>query len=410
MAGETDGSPTTMALATVVEEKAKEEKKVDEVSKKKKKKGILSRVWNAFFGSRKDDFERRLERISKEEATVLSRMRRRAQSWGRIKRHIIMFSVLLEIVAVAYAIMTTRGAENWKIRAFRVLPMFLLPALSSLAYSALSSFVNMCEKKDQKTIEKLRSERQSKIDELKERNNYYITQQLIQRYDTDPAAKAAAATVLASKLGADSGLKVFLGDESARHAPSGKSNDVELAQSGGLRNRKQPQARGTSPGGTLMHQSAGASPHAGNEFAEQNQQQFFDHYQGQGAKAYNTGWLSRIAALLVGEDPTQCYALICGNCHMHNGLASKEDFPYVTYICPHCHAMNGPKIRQDHASGTSSPSLVPAVSMDHGIASSTIVDSPRDVADSGNADITSSVMGITETTDKSEPLVADDEN
>lgn len=31
------------------------------------------------------------------------------------------------------------------------------------------------------------------------------------------------------------------------------------------------------------------------------------------------GWIARFAAMLVGEDPTQCYALICHNCHMHNG-------------------------------------------------------------------------------------------
>jgi hypothetical protein len=36
------------------------------------------------------------------------------------------------------------------------------------------------EQKDQKTLEKLRAERKAKIDELKERTNYYLTQQLIQ--------------------------------------------------------------------------------------------------------------------------------------------------------------------------------------------------------------------------------------
>jgi len=50
-----------------------------------------------------------------------------------------------QTVAVGYAIMTARTAEDWKIRAFRVLPMFLLPALSSLTYSAIRSFVNMCK-------------------------------------------------------------------------------------------------------------------------------------------------------------------------------------------------------------------------------------------------------------------------
>ncbi|GMY37699.1 zinc ribbon 10 domain-containing protein [Fagus crenata] len=56
----------------------------------------------------------------------------------------------------------------------------------------------------------------------------------LKRYDTDPAAKAAAATVLASKLGVDSGLNVYVGDESKLNALTGKSNDVELVQSGGL--------------------------------------------------------------------------------------------------------------------------------------------------------------------------------
>lgn len=33
----------------------------------------------------------------------------------------------------------------------------------------------------------------------------------------------------------------------------------------------------------------------------------------------NHGWMPRLAAMLVGEDPTQCYAVICRNCHVHNG-------------------------------------------------------------------------------------------
>lgn len=36
------------------------------------------------------------------------------------------------------------------------------------------------DRRDQKTLERLRAERQAKIDELKEKTNYYTTQQLIQ--------------------------------------------------------------------------------------------------------------------------------------------------------------------------------------------------------------------------------------
>lgn len=329
---------------------------------KKKRPGIISRVWNGIFRLHGDDFEKRLQFISKEEAAVLARMKRRSQTWRRMLRQLIIFSIIFEVIAIGYAIMTTRTMDiDWKTRALRVLPMFLLPGVSSLAYSAFVRFTRMCDRKDQKTLERLRAERQAKINELKERTNYYTTQQLIQRYDPDPAAKAAAATVLASKLGADSGLKMFLADESQLNASTGKSNDVEVVQSGGLRNRKQAHARSGSAGSNPLHHSKEENPHSqeaeGPQTSEHNQL-VVSHYSPQGSAGTDGGWIARIAALLVGEDPTQSYALICGNCHMHNGLARKEDFPYITYYCPHCHALNKPKQSPEQlASGASTPNL-----------------------------------------------------
>ncbi|XP_010548513.1 PREDICTED: uncharacterized protein At2g24330-like [Tarenaya hassleriana] len=321
--------------------------------KKKKHKGWFSRLWDGVFRIRGDDFEKRLQYISKEEAAVLSRMKRRSQTWRKLSRNLIVFSIFFEVIAVGYATMTTRmAAMDWKMRTFRILPMFLLPALSSLAYSTIVRFSRMCDHRDQKTLEKLRAERQAKIDELKEKTNYYTTQQLIQRYDTDPAAKAAAATILASKLGADSGLKVLVGDESRLDPSVGKSHDMEVMQSQGLRHRKQPNtntrpnsARTTPP----AHHSDDESRHSGLSETEHNQHMVVEHYSPQGYAAHDGGWISRIAALLVGEDPTQSYALICGNCHMHNGLARKEDFPYTTYYCPHCNALNQPKPMEENA-------------------------------------------------------------
>ncbi|KAK6930398.1 Lunapark domain, partial [Dillenia turbinata] len=330
-------------------------------STKKKRRGVISRLWNVIFNVRGDDFEKRLQNISKEEALVLARMKKRSYSWRRMRRNFIIFSVIIEVIAVSYAIMTTRSLElNWKMRAFRVLPMFLLPLFSSATYSALVSFTRMRDRKDQKTLERLHAERQAKIDELKERTNYYTTQQLIQRYDPDPAAKAAAASVLASKLGAESGLKVYLGKETNANLIAGKSNDVEIVQSSGLRNRKQVLNRSSSPSSTgspLTHDSNEALLGAAIEGPEnyKHNELVVDHYNKPKSATNDEGWIARVAALLVGEDPTQSYALICGNCHMHNGLARKEDFPYITYYCPHCHALNRSK-EQKPGSSLGSPS------------------------------------------------------
>ncbi|CAL5346615.1 unnamed protein product [Camellia sinensis] len=360
MAGESDKAQDTGKSLDV----PATEKKDSVTVVKKKQRGVISRIWNRLFRLHGDDFEKRLQNISKEEAAVVAKMKKRSQSWRRMIRHLIIFSVVFEKeLLVGYAIMTTRSVDlNWKMRAFRVLPMFLLPALSSVTYSALVSFTRMCDRKDQKTLERLRTERQAKIDELKEKTNYYSTQQLIQRYDPDPAAKAAAATVLASKLGADSGLKLYVGDESNLN-PTAKSNDVELVQSSGLRNRKQLHTRSSSAGSTVSQHSNEELLHntAGIEGADTSNcnQLVVEHHQ-PGSTTHDGGWIARIAALLVGEDPTQSYALICGNCHMHNGLARQEDFPYITYYCPHCNALNRSK-QQEGVPNSDSPRIVSSV-------------------------------------------------
>jgi hypothetical protein len=145
----------------------------------------------------------------------------------------------------------------------------------------------------------------------------------VQKYDLDPAAKAAAASVLASKLGADSGLKIHLGEEPNLDAAVVMSKNAEILPSDGLRNRKQPNVRGSRTGSTTaVHTSAqGAESSLGGGLENAQPPRVVEHYQGSGAS--DGGWIAKIAALLVGEDPSQSYALICGNCHMHNGVYDK---------------------------------------------------------------------------------------
>lgn len=147
----------------------------------------------------------------------------------------------------------------------------------------------------------------------------------MQKYDLDPAAKAAAASVLASKLGEETGLKVHVGEEQKLDAAVARSNDVEILPSDGLRNRKQPNARGSRTGSTMTahgpEQVAESSLTAGAGQETAPPPMVVEHHQGSGAG--DGGWIAKISALLVGEDPSQSYALICGNCHMHNGMYGK---------------------------------------------------------------------------------------
>uniref|UniRef100_K3Y8B9 Lunapark zinc ribbon domain-containing protein n=1 Tax=Setaria italica TaxID=4555 RepID=K3Y8B9_SETIT len=313
MASPAEAAEMVASAAAASEAKGKEEKE------KRDGPGILGRIWRALFGGRGEDYEKRLQNLSKEEAALLARMRRRTQFSRRGVRNLIALSVLGEVPQFA--------------------SLFAL-------FTSVKSDTRMLERKDKDTLERLRAERKAKIDELKDRTNYYLTQELIQKYDLDPAAKAAAASVLASKMGAETGLKLHMGDEAKSGSTQARSNEVEVVPKDGLRNRRETKAKGSSYSST-------AAAHTGGGMEAMPPSKVVGHYEGSGTS--DGGWIAKIAALLVGEDPSQSYALICGNCHMHNGLARKEDFPHVTYYCPHCHALNVSNQSIGQCSGQLSP-------------------------------------------------------
>eukprot|EP00897_Mesotaenium_endlicherianum_P000196 jgi/Mesen1/10177/ME000076S09689 len=331
------------------------------------------------------------------------------------------------------------------------------------------------DRHDRQALEKLKAQRQAKIEELKEKTNYYRNMQLIQechhepshsmsqhiieelqqgllfvnivKYDPDPAVKAAAASILVSKMHIESGLKppsLQAASQPRSGGVDGSSSEASLSDANGqplgvsgedygrqrgggadsqsLRKRKGAGTlqgsgeTGGSSGGSkqALLGSGGSAPHALRSYQgssgpgenrppgpgasrasklglgfgggggagggtigssgtsgilqeeeEEEEEGEEGEEGGEGGRgmprrnsggsgpglqswkgADGGGWVGRIAAMLVGEDPTQCYALICKRCHNHNGLATKEDFPYVTYYCPRCMHLN----QGEHAS------------------------------------------------------------
>jgi len=124
-----------------------------------------------------------------------------------------------------------------------------------------------------------------------------------------------------------------------------KSND-QHGQTSGLRQRKPAHSAHGSAQLHASDPSDGSSIYDGNQSPTTSDRRTVEHFRGHAGN--DGGWLARVAALLVGEDPTQCFALICGNCHMHNGLARKEDFAFITYYCPHCNALNGSRQQEEN--------------------------------------------------------------
>jgi hypothetical protein len=132
-------------------------------------------------------------------------------------------------------------------------------------------------------------------------------------------AKEAAARVLAAKLGTEAGLKL-----SPEQSQSDEMATNQDGSSVGIR-RRIPPANGSSlrsgessPSSQQLEEKKSASQYRVNGPLQPRMDSE--------PKPSSGGWVARLAAILVGEDPTQSYALICGNCSMHNG----EDPTHLT--------------------------------------------------------------------------------
>jgi hypothetical protein len=50
--------------------------------------------------------------------------------------------------------------------------------------------------------------------------------------------------------------------------------------------------------------------------------------------------IERVIDYVIGDGPANRYALICGNCHSHNGMALREEYEHISYYCFKCNFFN----------------------------------------------------------------------
>jgi hypothetical protein len=104
--------------------------------------GLIQRL--LFRSRNNNDFEKKLQHLSKEEVIVHTRLKRRTQNWRKLARALIIYSIVGEALLLGVAILSTRSTDlPWQVRAVRVLPVFALPAIVTLIYSGCASYNRM---------------------------------------------------------------------------------------------------------------------------------------------------------------------------------------------------------------------------------------------------------------------------
>ncbi|EOB14183.1 hypothetical protein NBO_34g0033 [Nosema bombycis CQ1] len=57
----------------------------------------------------------------------------------------------------------------------------------------------------------------------------------------------------------------------------------------------------------------------------------------------NKGVLSKVTDVILGGDPSKLYALICKECHYHNGMVPPGEYKVTEFVCYNCNTFNNKK-------------------------------------------------------------------
>ena len=83
------------------------------------------------------------------------------------------------------------------------------------------------------------------------------------------------------------------------------------------------------------------------------------------------GYMDRVVEYLVGDGPSNRYALICKQCQSHNGMAIREEFEYIAYRCCYCFYWNPARKQKPTAPKLESAPLITSMKREDSTESST---------------------------------------
>ncbi|KAF9900260.1 hypothetical protein BX616_002647 [Lobosporangium transversale] len=204
----------------------------------------------------------------------------------------------------------------------------------------------------------LRADQRLKVEELKKKTAYYSTKTLLERYD--PASQRSASQ---KSVGLDGKpVPALQNGQSRPHQTNMMDPGLRQRQGPGVANTQgmpmnQGRQLGVSSGVQQQHHQQpphmGPGPQSGPRGPQGIQgpqmHQFnpaHTHSNGGRSPPYappstERHWYDKIVDVIVGDEgPDTKYALICGQCYAHNGLALPQEIEDIQYVCPKCNFFN----------------------------------------------------------------------
>ncbi|KAG0213600.1 hypothetical protein BGX28_004017 [Mortierella sp. GBA30] len=292
----------------------------------------------------------------------------------------LIYSVMAWIVYVAVFALYLHQQYYDEVQTWAVVftPVALGIPLIYLGRSLITVWYKRAKTNEESQLNLLRADQRLKVEELKKKTAYYSTKTLLERYDPSSQQQRSngprltgpdSRSVPSSPNGQprhqqpnmmDPGLRQRqgLGVTNAEGIPIGQGQGRPTGVSSGIQHQHQHQSPiGHGPQGVRGSQGpyppSPGHPHLNNAISPQ-----------QGSPNYEKHWYDRIVDVIVGDEgPETKYALVCGQCFAHNGLALPQEIEDIQYICPKCNFFNPSRRKTRMATAGLSPMTSPELTL-----------------------------------------------
>ncbi|KAG5872771.1 hypothetical protein JTB14_005803 [Gonioctena quinquepunctata] len=220
-----------------------------------------------------------------------------------------------------------------------IIPIVALPVVILIIKKIMTWYYSRKMRKNEKTLIKLRDEKKKILDNVMETETYKVAKKILDKFGNEPP-KIPQLTL--------SGTTPL----TARETSVVRPNQTGLRQ------------RTLAPTISKTRLSYGSSVGSVTPFPDRSHIQVIPSSVRSTAQLQNTplrmpaaaaiplprsilpkerSVMDKMIHYLIGDGPSNRYALICKKCFTHNGMAFKEDFEYLSFRCCYCSHLNPAK-------------------------------------------------------------------
>ncbi|XP_050405915.1 endoplasmic reticulum junction formation protein lunapark-A [Patella vulgata] len=290
-----------------------------------------------------------LEGIDKDIASLQKYRRKNQENQKKFIASLILYSIILYIIAAVVFILLYFPAK-WKDRIIHSIPLLIFPILVWILKKLLHwYYVKRTSDTDSALVE-LREKKKQMLEDVMENETYKKAREILEKFDParyrqlekpETSPKSATPSVAQTRLPTPRSVQAVQQTRPQTMAPT------------------PPQFRPRSP---MNMSNIQRTPIRGQQQMQnmmtpaQNGSQMWMRYERPPGPPLPRSLLPRerttfdkTVDYLFGDGPQNRYALICRQCHSHNGMALKEEFEYISFRCCYCFTFNSARKQKPHA-------------------------------------------------------------